>query len=112
MTITRSTRRVLFVYGLAGTTKPDSLLRGNILDWLRDEGIPAQWSNRLRGWRVRTERVGDIIARAESAGITVRMKGCYVIPPEPIRHGSSCRQPIAEVTVDGQLALLEVGEAS
>lgn len=112
MTITREPRRILFIYGLQQSAKPDSLIRGNVYDWLRAERIPAQWSHRLRGWMVRTERVGDLVARAELAGITVRMKGLYVLPAEPVRYPSQRCEPAVETTVDGQLALLEVGDAS
>jgi hypothetical protein len=110
--ITRPKRRILFVYGLRTAVKDDSLLRGNVFDWLRAERIPAQWSNIHRGWLVRTERVGDIVARAETAGIAVRMKGAYV-QPEPDRVDDNnlvLTPPTTEVQVDGQLALLdEVG---
>ena len=114
---TRPRRRILFVYGLRSLPR-DALLRGNVADWLREQRIPAQWMPALRGWAVRTERVGDIVARAETAGITVRMKGAYVAPDRvsptdntSVLARSGC-PPTTEVQVDGQLALLEVGEAS
>ncbi|WP_270888621.1 hypothetical protein [Pedococcus sp. 5OH_020] len=64
----------LYVWGLAENVKY-SLLRGHLGDWLKAEAIPAQWTPRLHGWCVRTERVGDLIARAEHAGYQVRMRG-------------------------------------
>ncbi|WP_295700431.1 hypothetical protein [Lapillicoccus sp.] len=64
----------LLVYGLPDNLRY-SLLRGPILDFLQDNRIPAQWTPRLRGWTVRTERIGDLIALAELAGYVVRMRG-------------------------------------
>lgn len=64
----------MFVYGLRDNLRY-SLIRGNIGDWLRAENIPVQNSNTLKGWTIRTERVGDLIARAEYAGVHVQMKG-------------------------------------
>lgn len=68
-----STGRLL-VYGLKESSRY-TLLRGPLGAWLRDEEIPATWTPRLRGWCVRTERVGDVIACAEVAGLHVQMKG-------------------------------------
>jgi len=33
------------------------------------------WSPLRKGWQVRTDRIGDLIARAELDGFDVRMKG-------------------------------------
>jgi hypothetical protein len=66
--------RYLYVYG----SKDDSryaLIRGNLRDWLKAESIPAMRSITHKGWHVRTERVADLIARAEHAGYDVRLKG-------------------------------------
>jgi hypothetical protein len=64
----------LYVYGLPENIRY-TLIRGNLRDWLKAEHIPALWSNTYRGWHVRTERIGDLIARAEHAGYDVHMKG-------------------------------------
>ncbi|MGG5260824.1 hypothetical protein [Phycicoccus avicenniae] len=114
MTISRPVRRIVFVYSLPDSPKPHRLLRGNVRDWLREEGIPAMWTNRLRGWFIHEDRVADIVARAEAAGIAVRMRGVYVVAePDPTPRQTPIRGPqTIEVPVDGQLALLEVGEAS
>ncbi|WP_155892994.1 hypothetical protein [Intrasporangium chromatireducens] len=64
----------MFVYGM-----PDSpryaLVKGRLRDWLCENGIPAMWSPPLRGWRVRLDRLGDVLALAERDGIRVHMKG-------------------------------------
>lgn len=63
----------LYVYDL-----PDShytLVRGRLRDWLTAQRIPALNSPRLRGWQVRTERVPDLLAKAEADGFEVRLKG-------------------------------------
>jgi hypothetical protein len=52
-----------------------TLVRGPLRDWLKAESIPALRSITHKGWHVRTERIGDLIARAEHAGYEVRMKG-------------------------------------
>ncbi len=66
--------RRIYVYGLAENLRY-ALVRGHLRDWLKAEGIPAMWSPPRKGWYVRTERVGDLMARAEIAGYVVRMKG-------------------------------------
>ena len=64
----------MFVYG-----QPESpryaLVKGNLRDWLRENRIPAMYSPIKRGWNVRVDRLGDVIALAESQGIRVRLKG-------------------------------------
>lgn len=64
----------VYVYGLRDNARY-TLIRGHLREWLKAEGIPAMWSLTYRGWHVRTERIGDLIARAELAGYQVRMKG-------------------------------------
>lgn len=64
----------LYVYGLRENTRY-TLIRGFLMDWLRAERIPALWSPTYKGWHVRTDRLGDLLARAELAGFDVRMKG-------------------------------------
>lgn len=69
------TLRRLYVWGISGNLRY-TLVRGvNLRDWLRDSGIPAMWSPLRKGWQVRTDRIGDLIARAELDGFDVRMKG-------------------------------------
>lgn len=65
----------LYVYGMAAENTRYTLVRGFIRDWLKNEGIPAMYSITYKGWHIRTERIGDVIARAEHAGYDVRMKG-------------------------------------
>lgn len=43
------------------------LVRGNTRAALKD--VPGMWSNRERGRFIRRERLGDVIARLEIAGI-------------------------------------------
>jgi hypothetical protein len=63
----------LFVYvGPDGSRY--ALIRGDARDWLIDSKIPAMWSPSRRGWHVRTERLPDMIARAELDGVKVRVK--------------------------------------
>ena len=67
--------RRLYVLGISGNLRY-TLVRGvDLRDWLRDNGIPAMWSPLRKGWQVRTDRIGDLIARAELDGFDVRMKG-------------------------------------
>lgn len=66
--------RRVYIYGISENLRY-SLVRGHLRDWLKDEHIPALWTPRLKGWCVRTERIGDLIARAEISGYQVRMKG-------------------------------------
>lgn len=73
-------RPVLYVYGNAGNTRYATLRTPNwriVHGWLVDNKLPAMWSPTFRGWHVRTERVGDVIARAELAGFRVVMKGTF-----------------------------------
>ncbi len=71
-------KTTIYVYGLADNLRY-SLLRspqwGAIKAWLVASNFPATWTPRLRGWCVRTERMGDLIALAERAGFVVKMKG-------------------------------------
>lgn len=64
----------VYVYGLPENVRY-TLIRGHLRDWLKSERIPAMYSITYKGWHVRTERIGDLIARAEHAGYEVRMKG-------------------------------------
>lgn len=64
----------MFVYGQPDSTRY-ALVKGNVRDWLRDNGIPAMYSPSKRGWHVRLDRLGDMLALAESQGIRVHMKG-------------------------------------
>ncbi len=69
---------IILVYGLPENVRY-TLVRtpqwGRVKAWLDASSIPATWTPRLRGWCVRTERMGDLIARAEQAGFVVKMKG-------------------------------------
>lgn len=51
-----------------------TLVKGDIRDWLIDSNIPALWSPSRRGWHVRTERLPDMLARAEFDQLIVRIK--------------------------------------
>lgn len=51
-----------------------ALVKGRVRDFLRDNRIPALYSASRRGWHVRMDRISDVIAQAESAGIRVRVK--------------------------------------
>ncbi len=64
----------LYVYGLPGNAR-STLVRGPLHEWLKGHGVPAMWTPRLKGWCVRTERIGDLIALAERDGLRVHMKG-------------------------------------
>lgn len=64
----------VYVYGLRESPRY-SLVRGHLGQWLKAEHIPAMYSITYKGWHIRTERIGDLIARAEHAGYEVRMKG-------------------------------------
>ncbi|WP_374969930.1 hypothetical protein [Terrabacter sp. BE26] len=48
------------------------VIKGALRQWLKDEGIPAQWAPAQRGWFLRRERVPDVTARLEHAGYSVR----------------------------------------
>jgi hypothetical protein len=64
----------IYVYGLRENVRY-TLLRGQLGAWFKARGIPATRTPRLKGWCVRSERIGDVIALAESDGFEVRMKG-------------------------------------
>ena len=66
--------RPILVYGMPNSDRY-TLIKGPIHDWLIEQRITATWTPRLNGWCVRTERLGDLIARAEHDGYVVRMKG-------------------------------------
>ena len=51
-----------------------ALVKGHVRDFLRDNRIPALYSPSQRGWHVRMDRIADVIAQAEQAGIRVRVK--------------------------------------
>lgn len=69
----------IYVYGMPENSRY-TLIRGHLRDWLKAENIPAMHSVTYKGWHVRTERIGDLIARAEHAGYEVHMKGRVVRP--------------------------------
>ncbi len=68
---------VLYVYGI--THSRDSLVRSP--SWqaaqtlMRDANAPASWSRLLRGWRIRTDHLGDVLALAELTGWRIDMRG-------------------------------------
>jgi hypothetical protein len=64
----------VYIYGQRSNPRY-TLVRGMIRGWLIERQIPAMWSPMHKGWHVRTERVGDLIAQAELDGFEVRMKG-------------------------------------
>jgi hypothetical protein len=61
----------MHVYAVPG--ERHALIRAGARQWLRDSGIPAMHSNVDRGFHVRQERVGDLLARAERDGWTVHV---------------------------------------
>lgn len=69
----------VYVYGLPENVRY-TLVRGvNLRDWLRDRSIPAMWSPARKGWLIRNDRLGDVLARAELDGYDVRMKGSVTL---------------------------------
>ncbi|EWT06324.1 hypothetical protein N864_22625 [Intrasporangium chromatireducens Q5-1] len=64
--------RPMFVYPESAR---HALVRGALRDFLRDNGIPAQYLSARRGWLVRRDRLADLVARAERDGFHVRVKG-------------------------------------
>lgn len=53
----------------------DTLLKGNLRDWLRDNHVSAMYSLPLRGWHIRNHRVPDVLATAHAQGVSMRMRG-------------------------------------
>jgi len=49
-------------------------VKGRAREWLRDNAIPAMWSPRVRGFRVRRERLPDLLALADSQGHRVAVR--------------------------------------
>ncbi len=66
------TGRPVYVYE---TTGRHVLVRGQLGEYLRANGIPALRSPGQRGWLIRRERVADLVAQLEVDGYTVRPKG-------------------------------------
>ena len=67
--------RAMFVYPESAR---HALVTGALRDFLRDNGIPAQYLPARRGWLVRSERLADVVAMAERDGFRVRhMKGTH-----------------------------------
>ena len=70
--------KTLYVYGLPANLR-STLLRSpqwrSARDMLERAGAHAQWSRVRLGWTVRTERLGDVMAAAESEGFRVVMRG-------------------------------------
>lgn len=52
-----------------------SLIKGPLRDWLRDNGIPATYSAKDRGWLIRNERVADVVALAQHDRFAVTVGG-------------------------------------
>jgi hypothetical protein len=67
--------KAMFVYGQADNSRYALIKGAGLRDWLRDNKIPAMYSASRRGWHLRTERVGDVVALAEVDGYRVRFKG-------------------------------------
>lgn len=69
-------RPVLFVYETTGRTV---LIRSSVWtqtrDWLKARRVPAQWSPGDRGWRLRRDRLDEVLVMAEAEGLSVRNKG-------------------------------------
>lgn len=70
--------RRLYVYGMPENVRY-TLVRGHLREWLKDSAIPAMWSPARKGWLIRTDRIGDVLARAELDGYDVRMKGAVTL---------------------------------
>ncbi len=57
-----------------------SLVRGHIKPLIEGSSIVASWSAVERGWMVRTDRVGEVCARAElHGGYVVRVRNQLVV---------------------------------
>ena len=106
----RPPRLVAFIYSDVPNLPRDVLVRGNVRDWLVEAGVPAQRSARLRGWLVRRETAPDLMAKAQRDGVLVRTRGDYAPPVPPTVPAP--RPVVAPTSVDGQLALLEVGDVA
>lgn len=112
------TRMPVYVYECDG---PHVLIRGNVRDWLKANRIPAMRSAMRRGWWVRRDRLPDLLARLDAAGFAVRTRSKLAPMPAPVPrsprsaaegHRGAFRTHLQPVCVDGQLALLEVGESA
>ena len=68
-----SGNRQIYVYEMSSPRYV--LVRGFIREWLKSRDLPAMYSARLKGWCVRKDRLGDVLARAEFDGFDVRLKG-------------------------------------
>lgn len=62
------------VYVYDGTDPRHVLMRGPLGGFLKAARIPAMWSPRSRGWWVRRERVGDVLAQLAHDGYDVQSK--------------------------------------
>lgn len=72
----------IYVYGDEGNLRYVTLRTPDwqtVRDWLVTNDIPATWSPTFRGWHVRTDRIGDAVARAEIDGFRVIMKGSLAL---------------------------------
>ncbi len=61
--------RPAYVYAVPGERY--ALLRGYAGFWCKDNRVPAYRSNMRNGWWLRSERVADVVAGMELAGISV-----------------------------------------
>jgi hypothetical protein len=70
--------RRIYAYGMPENVRY-TLVRGHLREWLREHSIPAMWSPARKGWLIRTDRLGDVLALAELDGYDVRLKGSVTL---------------------------------
>ncbi len=59
------------VYVYAAPGEKYALVRGHVGNWFRERRIPALRSNMHNGWKIRQERVNDVVAALEMSGMDV-----------------------------------------
>ncbi len=64
------------IYLYNDVSKSYVVARGpQLADWLKAAGIPAMWIGLDRGFRVRRERVPNVLAAAQDSGTPVSQRG-------------------------------------
>ena len=49
------------------------IVKGHVRQWLKDNGVPAMWLPRHRGFCMRRDRLPDLLALADVQGHRVRV---------------------------------------
>ena len=52
-----------------------SLVKGPLMDWLKEHRIPALWTPAKRGWHIRNDRLPDVLVQASLDGLRVKIHG-------------------------------------